>query len=213
MIELSTRGVVRFALSGPAAQRKILRDYKFPDPEGAAQARYYRDTFRVIGDYHRYRHDTAWLDERADALEVMARNAGGAIRSRLHSNAAAIREYQALLPAGHYALLAPARLALSAHGVRVRVSPELHVLDGNREMLIVLLPGDKVTEEEARLHAQIVCEAADQVGLGISPRNVVALTLRSAQQFSATSHRVRVRRDLDAALQNVSALWPSIAAA
>jgi len=213
MIELSTRGVVRFALGGPAAQRKILRDYKFPDPEGAAQARYYRDTFRVIGDYHRYGHDAAWLETRASSLEVMARNATGAIRTRLNSNATAIREYQALAPATHYALLARARLALSAHGVRVRVSPELHVLDGNREMLIVLLPGDKVTEDEARLHAQIVCEAADQAGLGISPRNVVALALRSGQQFSATSHRVRVRRELDAAMQNVAALWPSIAAA
>lgn len=213
MIELSTRGVVRFALSGPAAQRKILRDYKFPDPEGAAQARYYRDTFRVISDYHRYKHATTWMDARADALDVMAKNAGGPIRTRLHSNAAAIREYQPLAPAKHYDVLPAARLALSAHGVRVRVSPELHVLDGNREMLIVLLPGDKVTEDEARLHAQIVCEAADQAGLGISPRNVVALALRSGQQFSATSHRVRVRRELDAAMQNVAALWPSIAAA
>lgn len=213
MIELSTRGVVRFALSGPAAQRKILRDYKFPDPEGAAQARYYRDTLRVIGEYHRDAHDAAWLQARADALDLLAQNADGAVRSRLQSNAAAVRGYQKLVPPRHYEQLAAARLGLTGHGVRVRVSPELHVLDGNREMLIVVLPGDKVTDDEARFHAQIVCEAADQAGLGIPPRNVVALALRSGQQFAATPHRTRIRRELDAALQNVAALWPSIAAA
>ena len=51
-MRMSARGLVRFMTSSPAAQRKVLRDYKYPEPEGVAQASYYRDVMDVIERYH-----------------------------------------------------------------------------------------------------------------------------------------------------------------
>ena len=52
MIKITAKGLAKYMTSGEARKRKILRDYKFPDPEGAVQSKYYAEARRVIEDYH-----------------------------------------------------------------------------------------------------------------------------------------------------------------
>jgi hypothetical protein len=48
MIKISLKGLAKFMTASPSAQRKVLRDYKYPKPEGEAQASFYRDARRDI---------------------------------------------------------------------------------------------------------------------------------------------------------------------
>ena len=212
-MRMSARGLVRFMTSSPSGQRKVLRDYKYPEPEGVAQASYYRDVMDVIERYHREERDKEWVLGRALALEQTSWSASGSRRTRLVKNLAAIRAYANQLPRRHYVLLGSPRLAIEAHDVYVSVAAPMHVRENGREKLVLVLPGERMTEHEARLYCQITCEAADRAGLDIAPRDVVAVMLHAGATVTATPNRARVRRDIDAALQNIAAMWPSIEAA
>lgn len=43
MIKIGLKGLAKFMTSALAAQRKVLRDYKYPRQEGQTHASYYRD--------------------------------------------------------------------------------------------------------------------------------------------------------------------------
>ena len=60
-LKLSAKGLAKFMTSSAAGQRKVLRDYKYPDEEGTAQAAYYREACDIVAQYHRDGHDKLWL--------------------------------------------------------------------------------------------------------------------------------------------------------
>ena len=43
MIKISLKGFAKYMVANSAQQRKILTDYKYPQPEGQAMATYYRE--------------------------------------------------------------------------------------------------------------------------------------------------------------------------
>ena len=47
-MRVTAKGLANFMIPEPRAQRKILRNFKFPKPAGHAQAAYYQDALRVI---------------------------------------------------------------------------------------------------------------------------------------------------------------------
>jgi hypothetical protein len=71
-VKLNVRGVAKYIAAGPAKQRRVLRDYKYPDPQGYAQAGYYRDAQEIIEAYHRGEYENEWLLQRAAELQVQA---------------------------------------------------------------------------------------------------------------------------------------------
>jgi hypothetical protein len=92
-VKLNVRGVAKYIAAGPAKQRRVLRDYKYPDPQGYAQAGYYRDAQEIIEAYHRGEYENEWLLQRAAELQVQAAAMVGQRSTRLRSNATALRSY------------------------------------------------------------------------------------------------------------------------
>lgn len=212
MAELSARGLVRYLAAGPAAQRKILYDFKYPAPEGTAQASYYRDLRAAVARFHKDRLPVEWLFRRAVELEVPATGSSAARRTRLAANARAIRSYCEFIPESHYALLPIPHLRMVDGDVTIRVNVDFRILDDGAERMLLLLPAKRVTDEEARLHCNLVAEAAERAGLAIPPRAVSAFVLHRGRIVHASASRTKFRTDLEAALQNIAGIWPTIAA-
>src|SRR5262245_23614873 len=131
-IRLGVKGLAKYMTSGAAAQRKVLRDYKYPDQEGAAQARYYRDARKHIVSLHHNGHDAAWLLHKADQLDVLAGRHGGQSAVRLTNNARALRHYARNFADREYQILSDIDLALYSGPVRITAVPDLHVYEGGQ---------------------------------------------------------------------------------
>jgi hypothetical protein len=56
MIKISAKGIAKFMMSLDATRRRILFDFKHPDPEGRAQAIHYRDAINAIQIFHQLDH-------------------------------------------------------------------------------------------------------------------------------------------------------------
>lgn len=212
MAQLSARGLVRYLAAGPARQRKILYDFKYPDPEGTAQAGYYREFRATLARFHKDRLPVEWLLRRAGEFDLRASGSLSRRRTRLAANARAIRSYCEFIPESHFTLLPIPKLEVVGGDVVVRVSVDFRILENGVERLVILLPAQNVSVEEARLHCNLVAEAAERAGLAIPPRSVRAFVLHRGRVVHASASRTKFRTDLDAALKNIAGIWPTIAA-
>jgi len=138
MIKISLKGLAKFMTASPAGQRKVLRDFKYPDPEGNAQAIYYRESRDFITAYHANSHSEQWLVERANDLANLARLATGRTVTRLEHNARAIRQYAGFFGNKVFGVLDEIEMELRYESVRITVNPELHVCERGREKIIKL---------------------------------------------------------------------------
>ena len=87
MIRITAKGLAKYMTSGEASKRKILRDYKFPDPEGAVQIKYYAEARAVIEHYHGSGNDPSIIVSAVDDLNTKASREHG----RKHDRPAADR--------------------------------------------------------------------------------------------------------------------------
>ncbi len=92
-ISISVRGLAKYMTASAAGQRKILRDFKYPNPEGTAQAAYYRDARNIISRYHENRHPSLWLVQKGASLVAESKRASGSRATRLGHNGRAVTEY------------------------------------------------------------------------------------------------------------------------
>ena len=90
MIRLTAKGLANYMTSGDARKRKILRDYKFPDPEGAVQAKYYAEARRIIEQYHRTGNDPSRLASNVAQLQAKANRASPKQQDRIKNNIRAV---------------------------------------------------------------------------------------------------------------------------
>lgn len=111
----------------PAAQRKILRDFKFPRPEGVAQAAYYAEARQAICSYHSRENNSATLVKAVDNLRVKASRSYGQTRTRLEQNIRVIESYLKHFPHNKFTILPTPRLEYVHSNVMVSAVPDLYV--------------------------------------------------------------------------------------
>jgi hypothetical protein len=211
MIKISAKGLAKFMTSSSAAQRKVLRDFKFPDDEGTAQAAYYRDAREVVSEYHRSGHDRQWLRDSADALSGAAAVLGGRAATRLRHNARGLREYANNFTAKQMEVLPRRRFAVAIEDVRISVVPDLHVREKDRERLIKLEFAAPVPHPDViKIITQLMFEAALQAQLPVRASDVLYLDVSRGESYKGARMASRVRTDITAACTNIAALWPTI---
>lgn len=209
--QISLKGLVKYMTSRSSGQRKTLRDYKYPNPEGKVQAVYYREARNAIADYHKHQHSPEWLRRQADIIDTNANAAAGQTQTRLHHNARVLRVYERYFSAKQFKVLKDLSLDLSFAGVRVSVYPDLHVREGNKEKIIKLdFNVDKPDEETIKIVTQAMFEAADRAGLGLSSSCVLYYDLSTGQIYKGARMGSRTRSDIEAACKNIAAIWGTI---
>jgi len=211
MIAIGLKGLAKFMTASAAQQRKILRDYKYPNEEGQAQAIYYREARDCIRTYHLKKHPQRWLDDTADKLRDAASVVGGVSKTRLNHNARAVAQYAASFGDKMLTVLADTELSLTVNGVKVKINPDLHVQDRSRQKVLKLEFSS--TPPDARQIAvicQCMYEGLLQSGVSATSSSVVYLDVPRGQEYRGARQGARMRREIEAACQNITALWPTI---
>lgn len=210
-IRISLKGLVKYMTSRSSVQRKTLSDFKYPNPEGKAQAGYYREARSAIVTYHRNQHIPDWLRRRADILAANASANSGQIRTRLNHNARALRAYERQFSGRQFTVLTDLALELTFAGVRVSVYPDLHVQEGGKEKMIKLdFNVGSPDDEGIKIVTQAMFEAAEGAGLGLPSSCVLYYDLSSGKIFKGARMGSRMLADIEAACLNIAAIWGTI---
>lgn len=211
MIRIGAKGLAKFMTASAAGQRKVLRDYKYPDEEGTAQAAYYREARDLIAEYHRAGHQRQWLEERAQIIANTASALGGRVGTRLRHNARALTEYGGHFGASRMDVLPKRKLLLAVGDVLVSVVPDLHVKESERERFMKLeFSAKKPSEPLIKIMSQLMFEAAVQAEVPVRPSDVLFVDVPRGLRHKGARMGSRVRTEIEAACANIAAVWPSI---
>lgn len=211
MIKLTLKGFAKFMVGHAAQQRKILYDYKYPEVEGYAQASYYRDAREIIEGYHSGDYQVDWLYEKAIHLQTQAEMIGGAPKKRYLHNARAILCYAKYFTKTKLKTLPKKHLTLDVEGVKISVTPDLYVKNGNGEKLIKLeLVKDPPTKKIISIISQILFEAQSQTGMGLRSSSVLYYDVLRGKIYKGARMGSRIRREIEAACKNIAAMWDGI---
>lgn len=139
MIKLSIKSFAMYMVANSSKQRKILHDYKYPNPEGRAQITYYREARECIKEFYQYNHEKQWLLDKALYLYAQANASSGQTKTRLKHNSRALRLYTRYFSTREFDLQPDLSLELDFNGVIISVFPDLHVNENNKEKIIKLV--------------------------------------------------------------------------
>ncbi len=212
MIKISVKGLAKFMTSSPAAQRRVLHDYKFPnEDEPKAMRLYYGEALDSIKSYHRRQLPVNWLRDQADTISQLAYSVNGMSRTRLKNNARGLRQYADNFASRQFAVLSDLRLALVFDNVRVTVAPDLHVREGTREKIVKLDFGKSEPQDSlVKIIVQSMFEAFRLDERSITPSSVLYLDVARGDEHRGARVGSRVLTEIRAACKNIEGLWGTI---
>lgn len=212
VIRISVRGLAKYMTAGPAAQRKILRNYKFPDEsEPTAMRLYYREARDCVEAFHRGGNNRPWLRGKAGDLDQLARLTSGRTAQRLRHNARALNQYDAIFGDRQFEVLTPIRMALTLGPVVISATPDLHVRAGRKERIVRLdFAADPTSDDQIKIICQCTFEAAKGRLAEVGSGSVLYLDLARAREVRGARAGARLLRDIEAAALAIEAIWDSI---
>ena len=212
MIRISVKGLAKFMRKGPAGQRSVLRDFKFPrGPEARVQTVYYAEARVGIREYHVSGNNPATLVKPVDELRKKAERSAGKAKSRLEHNIRAMESYLQYFSGNRFEILSSPRLEYLHGSVTVGATPDLFVKHGDQQKIIRIDLGAEPTDEEMiTIILQVTFEAARRAGLAVLPSQVVYLDISRRQQHVGAKSRTRLSREIQAACENIEAMWGGI---
>ncbi len=195
-----------------AAQRKTVHEFKYPnEEESAAQQKYYREAKRFIKAHHEHKHQTGWLSQHAQTLFAKAQQETGPRRVRLNNNARSLKDYEQHFSKQQLTVLNDVTLTLQIHGVKIKVTPDLHVTEKGQEKIIKLdftaAAPDKI---QSRIIAQVMYEAANANGSNIPGNAVLYLDLARGNTHRGARAGSRMNNEIEAACATITAIWNTI---
>lgn len=216
-IELTAKGLAKYIVADPAAQRKVLRDYKWPDPEGQAQAQYYREALATIRRVHASPLlSKTELTAAANALLARASTAGGPSATRLRNNARALAEYEAMCNPQMLMSRRSSTPRLTIEGVIIRVVPDLRLHRDKGDVFqkfdFSAGPSDGKTKRINAIVAQLLFAGLHRDDASIRPTQIEVVHVATGTVVKAAPKRARITADVEAACAAINLLWPTITA-
>lgn len=211
MIKIGVKGLAKFMTASSAGQRKVLRDYKFPDDEGTAQAAYYREARDLVAQFHRHAHPAQWLRDKAAVIHSTAAALGGRGATRLRHNSRGLNDYATNFPAKPYEVLPERKLYVTFGDVRVSILPDLHVRERDRERFLKLeFAKNEPDEQTIKIVSQIMFEAALAAMIPVASSDVLYIDVARGKAHKGARVGSRMGTEIEAACANISAMWGSI---
>ena len=211
MIKISLKGLAKFMVGTSTQQRKILRDFKYPDPEGTAQAVYYREARDIIEAFHGTGNDLAWLNEQAALLKNYASMASERSASRLTNNARALKMYGQHFGKRNFEILPPFKSRLEIEGVIISIYPDLHVYEGISERIIKLEFGKDLL---GPLIPKIICQAMNEAtklkGNTLKGNCINCFEVVTGTMYNSSPSTSRLMRNIEDACRNICAIWSTL---
>jgi hypothetical protein len=211
MIKIGMKGLAKFMTSDDSQRRRVLKDYKFPDPEGSAQAYYYREARDFIETFHKRNHEPGWLSEMAGRLRVLGAAASGRTSARLRHNARALDQYQEHFSDRKFSVETDFRKKLLVNGVSISVIPDLHVKERKAEKLIKLeFVKDEMHPDIPKIICQLMLWAASELGLQIRSSGVCVYDVPRGGVHKEARIGSRIQKRVEDSCQNLVAIWDTI---
>jgi hypothetical protein len=212
MIRLSLKGLAKYVASSPAAQRKILQEFKYPAAdEPFAMRVYYREAIDCLRSYIKGRHSSDWLRERASELGASFAGQSPAAACRLRQNAQAVLRFEKHFGSKRLEVLDTPKFRLVFHDVVISVVPDLYLREGTKTKLIKLqFGGTKMSEQSVKVITQCLLEAAKFKGIDLPPSSAIYIDLPRGLVHSAPRAGKRTLQDIQAACETISQIWESI---
>jgi len=211
MVRISLKGLAKFMTANSSQQRKVLRDFKYPDPEGHAQARYYREAKNYIVAYHKGNHDRIWLFTKSVMLKTKASQSRENVGIRYAHNARAVRQYLRHFGMKKYTILQNLSFTYQYCGVVIKVVPDLHVREKSREKIIKLdFTTRKPVDKAVKIITQMMFETQSSGALELSGSSILYLDVPRGTIYKGSRIGSRIRREIEDACKNIAALWIGI---
>lgn len=212
MKKLSIKGLADFMTASASRQRSILREYKYPDEdEPRAKRLYYREARDRVAVLHKVGHHPSWLATQASELDQLAANSSSRAKTRLRHNARGLRAYAQHFALKPYSLLDDLSLRLAFGDVVITVVPDLHVKEGAAERIIKLDFSVGAPESaQIKIISQAMFEAAVKSKLSLQAADVLYLDVERGVVHKGAKLGARMARDIEAACQNLSAIWDTV---
>ena len=212
MIKLTLKGLAKYIAGSPAAQRKLLQDFKYPAAdEPFAMRVYYREAMDCLKQYIRQQRSPEWLREQARQLTSTLDGQPAKSVERLCQNARAVLLYENVFRTAGVEVLDIPRFRLTFHGVTISVVPDLFLLDGTRKKLVkIQFGGKELADQSVRVITQCMLAAANASGHGLSPSSCVYMDLPRETAHPASRAGRRTLQDIKAACETISQIWDSI---
>lgn len=195
-----------------AAQRKTVRDFKYPnDAESAAQAKYYREAREFIRTFHKLDHPAGWLTQRAQALLAQAQPQTGQRRTRLRNNARTIKDYDLNFSKKTWTVGQSTKLTREYGEVSIKITPDLTVIENGQQKLIKF---DHSAAEPDKRQVDIICQVIYEAALASAPQlpanAVLYLDIARGVTHRGARTKTRMTREIEAACATISSIWKSI---
>jgi hypothetical protein len=199
-------------IASPAAQRRILREAKYPnEDEPFAMRLYYQDAVDRVQAYHRNKHDALWLRSKADDLAQLASLTPGASGTRLRNNSRGVRQYASNFATREFIPIGPLRLRIEFGDVRVSTAPDLFVTEAGKEKVIKLdFSKDAPDPDIVKIVSQCMYEASKGKLQSLSNTSVLYLDVSRGTEHRGARAGARTLGDLEAACETITTVWDSI---
>ena len=130
---------------------------------------------------------------------------------RLRHNSRALREYDQLWGSKSLEVLPNISLPLTYGGVIININPDLHVRDAGIEKIIKLeFNSGRLNDAVIRIMSQAMFEGASVAGLGLNSSSILLLDVPRQVVHRGARMRSKISRDIEAACQTITDIWPSI---
>lgn len=211
MIKISLTGLAQYIASSPAAQRKILQNFKYPSADEAFAMRvYYREATDCLKRYIRDHESKDWLRDQALLLTAPREGQTSKSAKRLQLNADAVLLLDKYFGGGGFELLQRPRFRLSFSDVSVSVAPDLFIRENLKSKFIkVQFAVKALPDPSIRVITQCMLEAARSNGLDISPASVIYVDVPRDTVHTARPGK-KVLNDIHAACETISQIWDKI---
>ena len=204
MIRLSAKQLAEYMTATPTNQRKLLRKWKYPDPNAFPRWMYYKEARGCIVRFHRDCRDASWLTEQAARFEI----AGD---QRLDHNARSLRKYAEHFGTRKLVYLGAPPLRYSHGNVVISARPDLYVTERGKEKLLKLdFVVARVDEEIPKIVTRLMLEAAQIQEFSISPSRVEYIHISSGISVKGKAAGTRALGNIDASCENITAIWDSL---
>jgi hypothetical protein len=211
MIRLTAKGLARYMTSGAAAQRKILWNYKHPDPEGAVQAKYYAEARHAIERFHKTGNDASVVVQVVEVLHSKALRVAGRKQDRIKNNIRALENYLSHFAKSKLTILPSPDLKFVHGQVAISAFPDLYVLKNSRHTILKMdFSRQDVDLRVIKIVLQITFLAAQTLKLPVSPKDVIYVDVVSGTEHRGARLRTRLVRDIEATCQIIEDVWPKL---
>jgi hypothetical protein len=213
-MKISVKILADFILAGPARQRTLIRNAKFPrlkDGKVKPQIVRYSEARSSIRDFHEAGNDLKVLLSAVERLakklvEFPDKDAG-----RLNDNIRAIKAYAAQFSNRRFRVLTTPKPIYAFRNIEVSATPDLYVEEEGAKKLIKLdFNQEKPKDGTVPIILKVMHEAANSKGLGVKPRDVLYVDVTRQNTASGEKLNKKLKKEIDAALETIQDMWGNI---